>query len=148
VKICWYSVKPTISSGYGTQTALWAPALKAAGHDVAISCSVGLYSSVEMWNGIKLFPHSSHAGNYGTDIIVEHVKHLESDIVWSWMDAFIFRPDECKKVNWVAWVPADSDPLMVRNVEPLKACRFVVAPTRFGQRVIQEAGISNVMYMP
>jgi glycosyltransferase involved in cell wall biosynthesis len=33
-------------------------------------------------------------------------------------------------------------------VESLKACRFVVAPTRFGQRVIREAGIPNVMYVP
>ena len=148
MRILWHSVNPLIPSGYGTQTALWAPVLKAIGHDVTISCSVGQYSSVTLWNGIKMFPHSSHVGNYGTDIVVEHAKRLESDIVWSWMDAFVLRPDECKKVNWVAWVPADSDPLMVRNVEPLKACRFVVAPTRFGQRVIQEAGIPNVLYVP
>jgi len=148
VKILWHSVKPVISSGYGTQTALWVPALKAAGHDVSISCSVGLYSSVEMWNGIRLYPHSGHVGNYGMDVVVDHAKETKADIVWSWLDAFILRPDECKKVNWVAWVPADSDPLMVRNVESLKACRFVVAPTRFGQRVIREAGIPNVMYVP
>ncbi len=148
MKILWHSVKPTIGSGYGTQTALWAPALKAAGHDISIACSVGLFSSVEMWNGIKLYPHSNYAGNYGADIVAEHAKHADADIVWSWLDAFVLRPDECKKVNWVAWVPADSDPLMVRNVELLKACRFVVAPTLFGQRVIQEAGIPNVMYVP
>jgi len=148
VKILWHSVKPTIGSGYGTQTAMWAPALKAAGHDVSISCSVGLFSSVEMWNGIKLYPHSNYAGNYGADIVAEHAKHADAAIVWSWLDAFVLRPDECKKANWVAWAPIDSDPLMVRNVEPLKACRFVVAPTLFGQRVIQEAGIPNVMYVP
>lgn len=79
-KILWHSVKPTIGSGYGTQTALWAPALKAAGHDVSISCSVGLYSSVEMWNGIRLYPHSGHVGNYGMDVVVEHAKETKADV--------------------------------------------------------------------
>ena len=91
MKILWHSVSPLIGSGYGTQTALWTPALKAAGHDVAISCSTGLFSSVQMWNGIKMFPHSNHIGNYGTDIVVEHAQHWGADIVWSWLDAFVLR---------------------------------------------------------
>lgn len=147
MKILWHSVKPTISSGYGTQTALWARALKDVGHDISISCSVGLFSSVEMWNGIKLFPHSNYAGNYGVDIVAEHAEKTGVDIVWSWLDAFVIRPSECKKVNWAAWVPADSDPLMVRNIEPLKACKWVAAPSRFGVKVIQEAGIP-AYYLP
>jgi glycosyltransferase involved in cell wall biosynthesis len=148
MKILWHSVSPLIGSGYGTQTALWTPALKAAGHDVAISCSVGQFSSVQLWNGIKTFPHSNHIGNYGTDIVAEHAQHWGADIVWSWLDAFVLRTEEIKKVKWAAWVPADSDPLMKRNVAPLKACRWVIAPTRFGQRVLKEAGITDSLYVP
>jgi glycosyltransferase involved in cell wall biosynthesis len=148
MRILWHSVKPTIGSGYGTQTALWTPALKAAGHEVAISCSTGLFSSVEVWNGIKMFPHSNHVANYGTDIVVEHAKNWGADIVWSWLDAFVLRTEEVKKVKWAAWVPADSDPLMKRNVAPLKECKWVVAPTRFGQRVLREAGIVDPLYVP
>lgn len=148
MKILWHSVKPTIPSGYGTQTALWTRALKAAGHDVLISCSCGLFSSVEVWNGIKLYPHSNHIGNYGTDIIAEHAKNLEPDIVWSWLDAFVLRPTEIKKVKWAAWVPVDSDPLMVRNILPLKECKWVIAPTRFALKVLRQAGINYPLYLP
>ena len=148
MKILWHSVKPTICSGYGTQTALWVQALKQAGHEMTVSCSTGLFSSVEMWQGIRLFPHSNHVGNYGADIVAEHATHLEVDIVWSWLDAFVLRPSEIKKVKWAAWVPVDSDPLMIRNTVPLKECKWVIGPTRFGQRVLREAGIVDPLYVP
>jgi glycosyltransferase involved in cell wall biosynthesis len=127
---------------------LWTQALKEAGHDVSISCSTGLFSSVEVWNGIRIYPHSNHVDAYGTDIVAEHAKHLESDIVWSWLDAFVLRTAEIKKVKWAAWVPVDSDPLMSRNVDPLKACRWVIGPTRFAQRILKEAGIADPLYVP
>jgi glycosyltransferase involved in cell wall biosynthesis len=148
MKILWHSVSPLIGSGYGTQTALWAAALKAAGHEVAISCTVGQFSSVQLWNGIKIFPHSPLPGNYGNDTVVEHAKNWGADIVWSWLDVFVLRTEEVKKVRWAAWVPADSDPLMKRNVAPLKECKWVIAPTQFGQRVIEEAGIADPLYVP
>lgn len=141
-------MKPTIPSGYGTQTALWAPALKALGHDISISCSTGLFSSVEVWNGIKIYPHSNHVDAYGTDIVAEHAKQLGVNVVWSWLDAFVLRVTEIKKVKWAAWVPVDSMPLMSRNILPLKECKWVIAPTRFAQKVLKEAGMADPLYVP
>ena len=37
---------------------------------------------------------------------------------------------------------------MKRNTVPLKACKWAIAPTRFGQRVMKEAGIADVLYVP
>jgi len=148
VKILWHSVKPTIGTGYGTQTALWSRALVHEGYDVIISCVSGLFGSVEMWNGIKMLPHSNRPLNYGMDVVVEHAKRLAVDIVWSWHDAFVMWPDEVKKIPWAAWVPVDSDPLMSKNVKPLESCCWTVGPSLFGQRMLREAGLKNPLYVP
>lgn len=148
MKILWHSVKPTISTGYGTQTALWTQALVREGHEVAISCSAGLYNNTEVWKGIKMFPHSSHPSNYGSDTVGDHFKYLGMDMVWSWLDAFVIWPAECKKVPWAAWVPVDSEPLMSLNLPPLRGCRWTVGPTRFAQRVLREAKLIDPLYLP
>lgn len=147
-RILWHSAKPTIPSGYGTQTALMVPALKAAGHEVAISCHAGLFGSVEMWNGIKMFPHSNYAAKYGMDLIEHHAKHFKPDIIISFLDAFVLDPVVVKKLPWCAWTPVDSMPVMKRNIVPLKACRWVISPTDWGRTAIKAGGVKVSAIIP
>lgn len=148
MRILWVSAKPTIPSGYGTQTALLLPHLKALGHEVAVACHAGLFGAVEMWQGIRLFPHSNYPAQYGQDIVEHHAAHFKPDLIVSWMDAFVLQPDKVRPLPWCAWVPVDSWPLMKRNIEPLKACKHIISPTEWGKRAIEAAGLEVSAVIP
>jgi glycosyltransferase involved in cell wall biosynthesis len=100
-----------------------------------------------VWNGIKLFPDSGHSTQYGMDMVKTHADRWKADVVISWLDAFSIPVELAKSLNWCAWAPVDSEPVMARNVPPLKACRWTMAPTRWSARMMQEAGL-DPMYMP
>jgi len=140
MKILWHSANPTIPSGYGVSTKLLVPAL-ARQHEVVISCHAGLFGAVQVWNGIRMLPHSNYPAQYGMDLIEHHAAHFHPDVCISWLDAFVLQPAKIKPLPWCAWVPVDSWPLMKQNIEPLKACRWIVAPTQWGKTAIEKVGL-------
>lgn len=149
MKILWHSVLPLISTGYGTQTKLFVRQLKKLGHEVAISCSCGAPMTTMVWEGVRCFPDSGHVNKYGVDMVQTHAERWGADVVWSWLDAFVIPVDVAKKLNnWAAWVPVDSDPLMVKNIKPLEAVRWRIAPTRWGVKMLENAGLKDVMFLP
>lgn len=148
MKILWHSCSPLIPSGYGSQTALIVPRLKAAGHEVAISCHAGQFGAVTEWQGIRLFPHSSYPAQYGMDIVEHHASHFKPDICISWMDAFALQVSKISNLPWAAWVPVDSWPLMKRNIEPLKACKWIIAPTEWGRTAIEKVELKVDVVIP
>lgn len=148
MRVLWHSCNPRIGTGYGTQTALMVREIQKLGHDVAISASVGATCVTELWNGIKVFPDSGHVGKYGMDSVRMHYKKWGADVVISWLDAFVIPSDVAKELNWAAWVPVDSEPLMLRNIEPLKATRWQFAPTNWGVKMLKDAGFKNADILP
>ena len=149
MRIIWHSVFPLIGTGYGSQTKQMVRQLKKLGHEVAISCSCGVPMVTIVWEGIKCFPDSGHVSKYGMDMVQTHAERWKADVVWSWLDAFAIPPEVAKKLNnWAAWVPVDSEPLMVRNVKPLEACRWRLAPTKWGVQMLKNARLDNPMYLP
>lgn len=146
MRVLWYSTKPNVPTGYGTQSDLMVTRLAQAGVDVDFVCTAGLWGTTEKitrsGKEIRLLPHSSYPGKYGTDVIEMHFKHTKADFVWSFIDCFIFDAAVCARLPWLAWTPVDSDPLMHRNIAPLKACRWVMAPTRWGRDMVQKVGIT------
>lgn len=148
MRILWHSVPPLIPTGYGTQTKIMLRLLRNMGHDVALSCSTGMTGTTIMWEGIKVFPESGHITRYGMDVVALHAKHWKADVVWSWVDAFVIPEAEAKKLNWFAWAPIDSDPVMVRNVKPLQACKWTAAPSRWGVRMLNDAGFKDAEFLP
>ena len=152
MKILWHSTKPNVPTGYGSQSKLFMEALCKRGYELTISCSSGLFGAVEMINiagqQVKILPHTSRAGKYGTDIIEQHYKRFTPDLILSFIDCFIFDPEVCSRLPWVAWCPVDSDPIMSDNIKALKNMKAVLAPTMWGKKVIGQAGIQNVRYMP
>ena len=55
MKILWKSAHPELGSGYGQQTALVVPRLKALGHDMYLGLTFG-QNYPGAWNGIPVFP--------------------------------------------------------------------------------------------
>lgn len=122
--------------------------IQALGHEVAVSCVTGCTGTTLVWHGIKCFPDSGHITQHGTDMVKTHAKQWGADIVISWIDAFAIPPDVAAKHKWFAWVPVDSEPLMVRNVPTLKSCKWMAAPTKWGQRMLKEAGFPDALHIP
>ena len=137
-----------ITTGYGTQTKIVIRELKKLGHEVAVSCVTGAPMTTLVWEGIKLFPDSGHVGKYGMDIVKTHYERWGADVVISWVDAFSIPADVAAKLNWLAWVPVDSSPIMVRNIEPLKACKQSLGPTHWSEQMLRDAGLKNIGYLP
>lgn len=147
MKILFHSANPLIPSGYGVTTKMLVPRL-AQHHEVAISCHAGLYGHVQVWNGIRCLPHSNYPQNYGMDLVEHHAAHFHPDLVISWVDAFVLQADKIRPLPWAAWVPVDSMPLMKRNIEPLKVCKWIIAPTEWGKTAIEKAGLKVDAVIP
>jgi len=137
-----------IPTGYGSQTKLLLKKFEQMGHEVAVSCATGAPMATLSWQGIKLFPDSGHSAKYGMDMVKTHAERWGADVVISWLDAFSIPCTVAKALNWGAWVPVDSEPMMVRNVDPLKACKWTMAPTKWGVQMLHDAGLPNAMLLP
>jgi glycosyltransferase involved in cell wall biosynthesis len=147
MRILWFSASPLIPSGYGTQSKLLVPYL-AKYHDVAIACHAGHYGSVMEWQGLRVYPHSNFPGKYCMDLIESHCQHFKPDIIVSWLDAFALDANVIGRLPWVAWTPVDSEPLMYKNIIPLKACKKIIAPSPWSKRAIEMTGLKVDAVIP
>lgn len=148
MKILWHSVKPTIPTGYGMQTGIVCKALKRAGHDVTISCSSGMVASSELWEeGIRLLPHSSRNA-FGNDMIRMHAANLKPDVIITMLDAFVFSSAVWCDLPWFAWVPCDSEPLMCRNIPPVKVAKWRAAMSKWGAEQMMAVGFTDTIAIP
>lgn len=160
MKLLWHSVGPWVGSGYGNQTATFAPRLKAQGHDVAISAYYGLQGSALMWNGIKVYP--AYDTGYGNDVIVTHaLDHFGvrgkgitlreaacEGLIITLTDVWVLNAPLLPDMSVAAWVPIDHITLpgiTRRWFENSGAAP--IAMSRFGQRLLEEAG-REAFYVP
>jgi len=147
MKILWHSVPPMIPSGYGTQTKLILPAIQKLGHEVAVSATVGM-PSIMTWGDITIFPDSGHTGKFGMDVVKAHAERWKADLVISWIDAHALSPVPIKDLNWAAWVPVDSSPLMADNIKPLLSTKWQLGPTNWSVKMLNDAGFKDAMLLP
>jgi FkbM family methyltransferase len=114
VKILWHSNAPAPMSntGYGNQTALFAPRLRAAGHDIAISCMTGMSGFPSEWDGIPLLP--AGLGMYSSDILEPHARRhfgREPGLVLVHYDAWAIGPEAVMGLATAGWSPVHSAPM-------------------------------------
>jgi glycosyltransferase involved in cell wall biosynthesis len=134
-------------TGYGQQTALLAPRLRDAGHEVAISAFWGLAGGPMEWEGIPVYPSGNDL--YGNDILPGHARHFGADLVITLMDMWVLSPDLLSALPVACWMPVDTDPLGRANRVVLTAAPSVVpiAMSAFGRDRLAEAGF-RPCYVP
>lgn len=145
MRILWVSNAPYAPSGYGEQTALFAPRLRDAGHDVAIACTFGLQATWHTWDGITLYPAwSDWVGG-----IPVWVKQHQADLVIVLYDAWKLNP-----AGWqggaraAVWAPVDHDPIPPAVAETLAQPSVTpVAISTFGEKAMKNAGLEP-LYVP
>ncbi len=144
LRILWHSNAPWAASGYGVQTMLFAPRIKALGHEVAISASFGLHGGSINVDGVRVLPGAF--AEHGQDIVGHHAKRFRADVTISLMDAWVFQPEEMGR-RWVPWFPVDADPLprILREKLPEAWARIVFS--RHAEDLCRESGI-DVRYVP
>lgn len=141
-RILWHSQAPWVAGGYGNQTALFAPRLRAAGHNVVVSAYFGLRGSALNWGDLPVWPagvddfSNDHLGGYAR-------AHCGGGgLVLTLLDVFVLKNMLLPQFNVTSWLPVDHDPvppeLVHERLETLKLTP--IAMSRFGQRKLQEAG--------
>ncbi len=150
-RLLWHSNSPTAPTGYGVQTALFAPLLN-RDYDVAISTFYGLEGAPVMWNGIPLLP--GLGGNFGAEFMPMHAARWgqgdpRNVLTVSLMDVWVLPGSLTEGptgLNLACWTPVDHDPA------PPGVKRFFaesdavpIAMSRFGQEALSTYG---ALYCP
>ncbi len=145
MKILWHSGAPWAGTGYGVQTALFAPRLRDAGHEVEISATWGLGGDTLEWDGIKVYPSDERYGNATLAPLYDRVK---PDILIALLDSWILRPEIIKGRKVAVWAPVDHDPC------PPAVAKFFhdsgarpIAMSRFGENALKAVGL-DPLYVP
>lgn len=141
MRILFHSNSPWAKTGYGQQTAVWAPRLASLGHDVAISGYMGMQHGHAEWQGIPVFAAGTeHA--LGMDVIGYYYEKWQADVVIALTDCWAMSARLMKLLRTVAWTPVDTDPLG-RGISDFAAesGATLLAMSEFGKRVMGEAGI-------
>jgi FkbM family methyltransferase len=159
MRILWHSVAPWVPTGYGQQTGIMTPRIKALGHDVALSVYYGLQGAQMDWQGMTCYP--SYAANYGSDVIVPHAlahfgvngarsvaEAVSGGIIITLGDVWTFEVPFLNQMCVASWVPVDhlAVPAMTRGWFRVSGA-VPIAMSRFGQRALADAGYQP-LYVP
>lgn len=147
MKILWHSNAPFAATGYGNQTALFAPRLQKLGHDVAISAFYGLQGSILEWNGIRVYPGGSDG--YGNDVMSEHAEHWfdgEPGIIITLVDAWVMDAAKLSRLPVACWAPVDHSPVPPRVRDFfLSSNARPIAMSSFGHEEFKTAGLNPLL---
>lgn len=152
-KILWHSNAPWAPSGYGQQTALFVPRIKAAGHDIAISALYGLQGAIRTWEGIRVYPADDNKA--GKMMLAEYARDhadggdIRDVLVITLYDVWPMIGGRCfTDLRLASWVPVDHEPL------PPRVHQFFdttgarpIAMSQFGERELRAVGL-DPLYVP
>lgn len=145
MKLTWFSNAPWVGTGYGEQTALFVPRIKADGHDVTITANFGLAGRPVDWNGITVVGGGYDA--YSNDLApAHHVRWLDGEPGWmlTLFDAWVLRFPDLAHV--ASWMPVDHLTVPPEVLAWAKS-HYSIAMSRFGQQALVEAGV-EARYVP
>lgn len=151
MKFSWLSNSPWAATGYGDQTNLFLPRLKAAGHDPALIAFYGLEGGVLSWKGMPVLPKGFLP--YGQDIAPSHTKQFGAKYLFSFIDAWVFNNSsffeslQKERIRWIPYFPIDSEPLpSAVRVAVERAYRRIVY-SQFAAKMMDIAGLEYT-YIP
>ena len=140
---------PLSPTGYGVQTALFAPRIRDMGHEVVISCMTGITGFPSEWEGITLLP--TGLTGYSSDILPEHARHFfgrKPGLVIVHYDAWAIGPDPLEGLASAAWAPVHCDKVSApdRAFYALTGTH-PIAYSRHGEQAMRAAGLAP-SYVP
>lgn len=146
IAINWFSNAPWANTGYGEQTRLFVPRLVKEGYDMTMTAFFGLEGAMLNWNGIPVYPKGFHA--YGQDVMAAHSNHAGAAFTLSLLDSWVCDPKMMTMTKWVPWFPIDHEPLPEAIREKVMMAFARIVMSRFGARMMDDAGIGDYHYIP
>jgi Glycosyl transferases group 1 len=127
MRIMVSSPPPWAQSGYGVQAALTAEALKAMGHEIAVSAYAGVHEERD-WNGIAIL--STGGKGYGGGVVAGNYRRWGADLLLMIGDPWMTDPGQLAGLHVMAWMPVDCSPLSRMEVRWLSVLRDRAASVR------------------
>lgn len=143
MRINWFSNSTHSPTGYGVQTRLFVPRLKALGHDMTISAFYGLQGSPMVIEGIHVYPTIKHP--YGQDVMQAHATHAGADAIISLMDIWVVTDQ--LTTPWFPWFPIDCEPIPANVLRSALRATKPITMSKFGHRMATNAGL-DAFYVP
>jgi glycosyltransferase involved in cell wall biosynthesis len=151
MKILWHSTAPWSPSSYSVLTARAVPNIVKSGHQVAIGTWYGLQGQPLPWSiqdkktgetvaKVDVFPAGDGNG-FSQDILVQLYRYIDAQVAIVCSDIWPFRNDVTKDILFCPWLPIDHDPVPVPVLEALKSAVYPMVYSRWGQRVLADAGV-------
>ena len=150
MKYLWQSTSKNISTGYGILTKNVGERLIKKGVDLKILGMQNIGHQKEEFN----LPMLDDV--YGQDAIQFYTKLYEIDYVITILDNFVpiyhYIPNLLKtlKVGHIAHVTINSNPISPMLLDQIKGADFLVAPSKFVEKVLLDAGVDpkRIHYIP
>lgn len=93
------------------------------------------------WNGIPVLSGWADIRG-GNDCLIPHAQASGADLVITLLDTYLLNPAVLGQVRAACWIPVDADPADPREAALIQVTGAVpVAMSRFGERVLREAGL-------
>jgi len=131
------------NTGYGVQTALFAPRIAKLGHEVVLSCMTGMSGFPTEWEGLPCLPAGLTA--FSSDIVGEHARHFfgrDPGLLLIHYDAWAIGPEAVTGLATAGWTPVHSDGMSVGDRRfYLLSGAHPVAYSRWAERKMREAGL-------
>lgn len=144
--LLWHSNAPITLTGYGMQTAVFAPRIKSLGYDVSLNCPMSIVTAPISWNGMVMY---GAAGDpLGNDVLP--VRASQFDLTITLCDLFGLFPcsQQLAGKKIAHWMPVDTNPMGERDIAALRNTGGVpVAICRFGYEQLRREGF-DPLYVP
>lgn len=144
-KIVWSSNAPWCGTGYGNQTALFAPMLHEAGWDVTIAAFYGVRGAILNVGYARVVPGLRDA--WGNDVLVAHAQAYKPDVVFALQDIWVLADDVIERLPLASWCPVDHTPIPPGTVGKLLRCKYPIAMSQHGERMMRQSGF-DPFYIP
>lgn len=147
MKLLWHSNSPLAPTGYGQQTALFAPKL-AEHYKLYLSANYGLEAAPIIWKSIPVFP--GLGGDHGNATLPGHVTAAFGEprdgLVVTLYDTPVFDSNLFKRFNVACWTPVDHNPIPPAVVAFFRNSQAIpIAMSRYGQAELAEF---DPLYVP
>jgi glycosyltransferase involved in cell wall biosynthesis len=150
MRILFMANAPWCTTGYGVQGKHLVPRLQALGHEIAYFAFYGLAGGVIKANGVTIFPMGTQP--WGEDVLAAHMEAFGAQLLITLMDVWVtdFFGRKARRHGWAwcPWTPIDQEPVPDIVIERLEGAKFVLPYSRFGEKLLREAGVNNVRYVP
>jgi len=114
---------------------------------VAMFAWFGVNGGITQWGPHLVYPGHGHP--YGIDVIGHHAKNFGADVVITLIDVWTQEgvAEKVAPAKWAPWFPVDTEPVSPKVLESLEGAALPVVYSKFGHRMLRDAGV-QCAYVP